>query len=192
MEYETFPTRLKGLNDSIVLSQTVTEFIFVTEPLQAHECWKPSHMPPSHSYACTVSWCSPKRRCGALERSKWPAETQFMPHMQCQIVPGFTSVCIEFSHRQQRIIYGGILRSQCHNVIMNRQPTANIGSNSELMGFWTLPIVRNSKYKKTQRFGNWICFRPQAQFPKRCVSLYLEFRTMDKVQNLSNSECHTT
>jgi hypothetical protein len=32
---------------------------------------------------------------------------------------------------------------------------------SELLGFWTLSIVRNSIYKETRRFGNWICFRPQ-------------------------------
>jgi hypothetical protein len=32
---------------------------------------------------------------------------------------------------------------------------------SELLGFWTLFIVQNSKYKKTQRLGNWICFCPQ-------------------------------
>jgi hypothetical protein len=33
--------------------------------------------------------------------------------------------------------------------------------NSESLGFWTLSIVRNSKYKKTHRFIDWICFRPQ-------------------------------
>jgi hypothetical protein len=31
MEYETLPTHLKGLNDSIKLSQTVTEFIFMLQ-----------------------------------------------------------------------------------------------------------------------------------------------------------------
>jgi hypothetical protein len=31
----------------------------------------------------------------------------------------------------------------------------------ESLGFWTLSIVQNSKYKETERFGNWICFRPQ-------------------------------
>jgi hypothetical protein len=30
-------------------------------------------------------------------------------------------------------------------------------------GFWTLSIVRNSKYKKTQRFGNWFCSRPRVR-----------------------------
>jgi hypothetical protein len=30
-----------------------------------------------------------------------------------------------------------------------------------LTGFRTLPIVRNSRKQKTQRFGNGICFRPQ-------------------------------
>jgi hypothetical protein len=32
---------------------------------------------------------------------------------------------------------------------------------SELLGFWTLSIVRYSKNLRTQRFGNRICFRPQ-------------------------------
>jgi hypothetical protein len=31
------------------------------------------------------------------------------------------------------------------------------------MDFWTLSIVRNSKYYKTQRFGNLICFRPKVR-----------------------------
>jgi hypothetical protein len=33
----------------------------------------------------------------------------------------------------------------------------------ELLGFWTLSIVWNSKYQKKQRFGNWICFRLQVR-----------------------------
>jgi hypothetical protein len=37
------------------------------------------------------------------------------------------------------------------------------GRHSLLLGFWTLPIVRNSINKKTQRFENWICFRPQVR-----------------------------
>jgi hypothetical protein len=28
---------------------------------------------------------------------------------------------------------------------------------------WILSIVRNSKYKKTERFGNWMYFRPQVR-----------------------------
>jgi hypothetical protein len=35
--------------------------------------------------------------------------------------------------------------------------------HSLLLGFWTLSIVRNSINKKTQRFGNWICPRPQVR-----------------------------
>jgi hypothetical protein len=31
---------------------------------------------------------------------------------------------------------------------------------SQLLGFWTLYVIRNYKYKKTQRFGKWIWFRP--------------------------------
>jgi hypothetical protein len=35
--------------------------------------------------------------------------------------------------------------------------------SSELLGSWTLPIVRFSRSQKKQRFGNWICFRPQVR-----------------------------
>jgi hypothetical protein len=49
------------------------------------------------------------------------------------------------------------------------------------MGFWTLSIVRNSKYPKTT-------FRKHIKLPKHCVC-YLEFRIMDKVQRLIDSEC---
>jgi hypothetical protein len=34
---------------------------------------------------------------------------------------------------------------------------------SLLLSFWTLSIVRISTNQKTQRFGNWICFRLQAR-----------------------------
>jgi hypothetical protein len=37
------------------------------------------------------------------------------------------------------------------------------------MGFWTLSIVRNSKNYKTQYFGKWICFRPQAKWRRLLV-----------------------
>jgi hypothetical protein len=32
---------------------------------------------------------------------------------------------------------------------------------SELLGIWTLSIVQNSKYLKTQRVRKYICFHPQ-------------------------------
>jgi hypothetical protein len=32
-----------------------------------------------------------------------------------------------------------------------------------LLGFWTLFIGQDYKYYKTQRFGNWICFRLQVR-----------------------------
>jgi hypothetical protein len=35
--------------------------------------------------------------------------------------------------------------------------------NTELLGFWTLSIVRYFRNYKTQRFGNWTCFRPQVR-----------------------------
>jgi hypothetical protein len=55
--------------------------------------------------------------------------------------------------------------------------------HSESLGLWSFSIVRNSKYLKTRRFGNWM-------FPSSGdganlnygIGLYLEFRTMDQVQ----------
>jgi hypothetical protein len=39
-----------------------------------------------------------------------------------------------------------------------------MSDQSELLGFWTSPIVRYfKKHYRTQRFGNWICFRPQVK-----------------------------
>jgi hypothetical protein len=61
-------------------------------------------------------------------------------------------------------------------------------NNSELLSFWTFSIVLYSRNEKTRRFGNWICFRPQIQFPKRRVFLFLEYRTMEKAQKPSNSD----
>jgi hypothetical protein len=37
------------------------------------------------------------------------------------------------------------------------------------LGFWTPSLVRNSKYKKTKCFGNWICFRPQVREGRRLL-----------------------
>jgi hypothetical protein len=44
---------------------------------------------------------------------------------------------------------------------------------SKLVHFWTSSIVRNSKYEKTQHFGNCICFRPQVRggFPTLLAAL---------------------
>jgi hypothetical protein len=50
---------------------------------------------------------------------------------------------------------------------------------SELLGLWTLSIALNSKYYKIQRFGNWICFRPQV---KRGL-FFLVFRIQDDGQS---------
>jgi hypothetical protein len=36
-------------------------------------------------------------------------------------------------------------------------------SYSELLGFWTLSFVGNSKTQTTQRFGNWYCFCRQVK-----------------------------
>jgi hypothetical protein len=46
----------------------------------------------------------------------------------------------------------------------NRMATIkDSGKSLRLLGSWILSIVRYPKeHKRTQRFGNWICFRPQA------------------------------
>jgi hypothetical protein len=88
---------------------------------------------------------------------------------------------------------------------------------SQLLGFWTLSIIWNYRYRKTQRFENWICFRPQVRRwgetptllgplkranlnhwvtetdPVSETSCFLVFRfgTMDKVRKPSNSERYT-
>jgi hypothetical protein len=36
-------------------------------------------------------------------------------------------------------------------------------NTQESLGFWTSSIVRNCKYQKTQRLGNWICFSPHVR-----------------------------
>jgi hypothetical protein len=62
-----------------------------------------------------------------------------------------------------------LTRATRHNIpedtILHSHRLENLKSytTSELLTFWTLRIVRNSKYQKTQRFGNWICFRPQVR-----------------------------
>jgi hypothetical protein len=55
--------------------------------------------------------------------------------------------------------------------------------HSELLCFWALSIVRNSKYKKTQRFRNRTCFRPQVreEREREREREHLEFRTLDPV-----------
>jgi hypothetical protein len=97
-----------------------------------------------------------------------------------------------------------------------------------ITGLCTLSIALYSKaHKRTERFGNWICFRPrlsgwgastlqwlrlalsngscrlgvshplirgrkQIRLPICCALLcFLEHRTMDRVQKLSNPECYT-
>jgi hypothetical protein len=94
-------------------------------------------------------------------------------------------------------------------------------SYSEVMGFWTFPSSRilNMTFRKLDLFpspgekvevptllgpleraniNHWNHLPPPHlrmetdTFPKRCVFLYLEFRTMDKVQKPSNSESYIT
>jgi hypothetical protein len=57
--------------------------------------------------------------------------------------------------------------------------------DSLLLSFWALSIVRISTNQKTQRFGNWICFRNVVFF------WFVEIRMMDEVQKLSSNECYT-
>jgi hypothetical protein len=52
-------------------------------------------------------------------------------------------------------------RAGCSNGILLH--SFYCGLRSELLGFWTLPIVRYSRNLKTQYLGSWICFRPQVR-----------------------------
>jgi hypothetical protein len=65
----------------------------------------------------------------------------------------------------------------------------------------------SEEYKRTERFGNRACFRPQVRGhhlfwvsykqltsvvgPITSSFVYLEYRTMDKVQKPSKPECYT-
>jgi hypothetical protein len=46
---------------------------------------------------------------------------------------------------------------------------------TESLGFWNLPIVRNSKYYKTQRSTNWVGSRPQRIIVPFCVRTGTKF-----------------
>jgi hypothetical protein len=59
---------------------------------------------------------------------------------------------------------------------------------SEALGFWTLTIVQNSKYKKTQHFGNWICFHPQVRTGTNPVSEMLRFLVLTIPDNGQSPE----
>jgi hypothetical protein len=48
-------------------------------------------------------------------------------------------------------------------------PGFKLWNLSELLGFWTLSTVQNSKYYKTQRFRNWIYFHPNAMGGRRTL-----------------------
>jgi hypothetical protein len=67
--------------------------------------------------------------------------------------------------------------------------------HSELLGFWTLSIVRYSRNQRTQRSGSWICFRPQMrgrhlqiQFLKHRVLWFSRIPDDGQVQKPSISE----
>jgi hypothetical protein len=64
-----------------------------------------------------------------------------------------------------------------------------------------LDFVHLPVFRRTQHFENWICFRPRVRGetpslfgPLERANLnhwtYLEYRTMDEVQNSSNPECY--
>jgi hypothetical protein len=62
-------------------------------------------------------------------------------------------------------IYIFLHNAQCH-ISEYMDTTILITINPfclESLGFWTLSIVRYSRIKKTQRFGNSHCFRPQVR-----------------------------
>jgi hypothetical protein len=70
---------------------------------------------------------------------------------------------------------GNILDLSMRNIPENTICKKNLkgseddAQHSKPLGLWALSIVRNCKYKKTQRFGNWICFRPQMREGRHSV-----------------------
>jgi hypothetical protein len=71
--------------------------------------------------------------------------------------------------------------------------STNPGIYPELLGFWTLSIVRNSKYQKTQRFGNYICFRPQVsgrRFLRSRIFFYSEDVGNTFLRNVRSYKTH--
>jgi hypothetical protein len=49
-----------------------------------------------------------------------------------------------------------LVTNTCHDI------PANKTFHTELLGlFWTLSIIWNVEDKRPQRFGDWICLRPQ-------------------------------
>jgi hypothetical protein len=53
---------------------------------------------------------------------------------------------------------------------------------------WFWPVNETIELDVPLSIRGW----KQIQFPKGCVFCFLEFRTMNKVQNPSNSECYIT
>jgi hypothetical protein len=59
---------------------------------------------------------------------------------------------------------------------------------SDSLGFCTLSVIQNCEYKKAQRFGNWVSFRPQdpvieahtSSFRSISLFLHVEFWMMDR------------
>jgi hypothetical protein len=81
----------------------------------------------------------------------------------------------------------------CHPLQTQHLPTRieKTWTNSIMLhrdtGFSDFVHLPDLKLLKTQRFGNWICFRPQVrediQFPKRCVFSNFESRWWTKSEN---------
>jgi hypothetical protein len=69
----------------------------------------------------------------------------------------------------------GIFSSALHYLLLGSEGYWH----SELLGFWTLSVVRDYK-TITRRFGNWICLRPQVKEERRklCWVAYEELASV--------------
>jgi hypothetical protein len=68
---------------------------------------------------------------------------------------GFITRITPFAFREIRLGY-----------LQNTKPETEFEMSplSKSRDFWTLSIVRNTKWQKTQRYENWICFRTMSTY----------------------------
>jgi hypothetical protein len=99
-----------------------------------------------YSFRCLES-LFPQNRCC------W---TQCIHVLRCQLIrTGFVQQYPRFRpfvKAEPQLSRFSFLPTICQFIILLLCP--------ELSCFWALSVVPNSKSKKTQRFGNWICLRP--------------------------------
>jgi hypothetical protein len=101
---------------------------------------------------------------------------------------------IGISHIQHNLAYRPVVRQRPRNkttAIVRRRLEKGNRVNPELLRFWTLSIVWNFKYYKTQRFGNLVCFRPSSGEGRETPTLLGPLERANLTHWNSNSVCYT-